>query len=775
MKKLLLFALLFVSAFSFSQTTKLKLPNLENEFEVKLEKNINDGVDILITDSKNSGVSWRMTEEKDTPVADFTRDVFAKISETKDYYLKIPKTDKSLKLSKDDAGDIKFKKSLTDSKEDYISFLKANTRYNNDIDKTTFKKYLDKIAKKDDTVAVFINNNNYYFKKGDDKKISLFFKETLVIEIPISIEDENKFYEDFFKKYGTNITIVDSNLLINGDLKIASTSINYDIDENSKKLEEIYIKVLDKSEYSLINNFYVTDTVAKKSKVISVSVKNNFKENYFKLKVCNKDYQCKEPIQMPYDIDKSQFKTDIKTFLLEDFDSGKNTINDIDLESLYNAIKKNSEKKVIDENSKELKKEIASLAEQIDNIESQYSGILKLNKEIRVYSHKGETNFVGGEKQYKKLQLIEDNNFIVDYATVRFFNNKAKEIVVVGKLKKSIKGRSDENQEFITINFQHSIRLRSLNNSIQYVPISPNDDDADKMFISFNDLLQYYPYESTYNYSVRNKEYRIKANDTVKVEQKKLMDYFTAVIFSDVLGLNNENANGLLQAEGRIKVPLWIANRKYFSIFNSLNADVNATIYNGFDDSSRFITPVNNNKPDIDSLVVNNFDYIKFNNINAGIGFSLVNLELKGLSSEVSLGYGVRYYRAGLRYTLEKDSTDVVKNYQLNALTHEFNVNLEIRPQINFGADLNVAYNWLNARGSTGDLPIVLNKEDKNDDKQVLRFQLNLYSKINPDKTNDGIYARLGGFYHFGTKDFYPQLLIGYATNLSSFVNKFKK
>ena len=152
-----------------------------------------------------------------------------------------------------------------------------------------------------------------------------------------------------------------------------------------------------------------------------------------------------------------------------------------------------------------------------------------------------------------------------------------------------------------------------------------------------------------------------------------------------------------------------------------------------------------------------------------------MNLELKGLSTEISLGYGLRYYRAGLKYTTVNNGLDEVQRFHLNALSHEIVTNIEIRPQLNFGADLNFAFNWLNGRGSVDNLKIKFNDENGNDDKEVLRVQLNLYSKLNPDESNGGIYARLGGFYHLGSKDFYPQILVGYATNLSSFVNKFSK
>ena len=49
--------------------------------------------------------------------------------------------------------------------------------------------------------------------------------------------------------------------------------------------------------------------------------------------------------------------------------------------------------------------------------------------------------------------------------------------------------------------------------------------------LRYNDVFNYYPYQGKFNYAVKNKEYHIEAGDTVKVEQRKLADYFTPVIF----------------------------------------------------------------------------------------------------------------------------------------------------------------------------------------------------------------------------------------------------
>lgn len=48
-------------------------------------------------------------------------------------------------------------------------------------------------------------------------------------------------------------------------------------------------------------------------------------------------------------------------------------------------------------------------------------------------------------------------------------------------------------------------------------------------------------------------------------------------------------------------------------------------------------------------------------------------------------------------------------------------------------------------------------------------------TKLNNKEANSGLYFRLAGFYDLKTSEVSPQIMVGYATNLTSFINKFKK
>lgn len=757
---LFVFFICFSFSQLFSQSTTVKFDNVTNEYKIQKNSESSNGISVLITDSKNASHPKQFNFSNTDSESTFVNKVISNMKDVSEKYFFVVDDNRVISIVKDD--DLEYesiKINKPESQEDLSSFLKEAfvleyenliTTLEKDNPKPIFKGIKDnfKLVKKDDN-----NFDLVYINKIDES-----VKEP--IEEPKAGQGINDVVcKKLFEKFDDVMKGLKP-LLISKERfnEIKALKLN---ETNRFKLSELYNALKEDKTYKFINNVILKTTDKEDTGIVyNISIKNNNKDKYYNLKFCDPTNKCSESIKMLYSSDYELFEKIVNGYVGKIDSKGYQNLNKITLKNLYGLINKNNEKSIIKEATDPLKKTIDSLVLGIENLETQFSGKLKLNKTVRVY---------------RKRKVVNDTTFKVDYATVRFFNNKAKDIVLVGKL-------SSIDREFTVVNVQFSVSLRSFRNNLNYVPIAtnPNEEYLKNLYLNYNDLFEYYPKETSSNYAVRNKNYRIEADSIVPIEERKLMDYFTAVIFSDFLGLNGQNANSLMQAEGRVKIPIWILNRKWFSVFHSLNADINASIYNGFDDNSRFITPVSQVLDTIggkvlESATINNFDYIKYNNLTAGINLDVLNIEMKGLSTDWSFGYGLRYYRAGLKYTEPNAGLDVVKKYQLNAITHEISTNFEIRPQLNFGADLNLALNWLHGRGSVENLDVSYNPIDGNDKKKVLRVQLNLYSKLNPSESNGGIYARIGGFYHLGAKDFYPQILVGYATNLSSFVNKFSK
>ena len=119
---------------------------------------------------------------------------------------------------------------------------------------------------------------------------------------------------------------------------------------------------------------------------------------------------------------------------------------------------------------------------------------------------------------------------------------------------------------------------------------------------------------------------------------------------------------------------------------------------------------------------------------------------------------------------------------QIFSLGHGPYLNFEIRPQNNFGADVRISIEDLNFSdsdtiGNRNFDNIIFDKDDKDDiflPYNLINLEANFYWLTNPDKSRGGVYAKVGTYFHTPSNSIFPQIQVGYATNLTSFVNRFK-
>lgn len=492
------------------------------------------------------------------------------------------------------------------------------------------------------------------------------------------------------------------------------------------------------------------------------------------------------------------------------------------------------------------------ITELYDNQDIEYSSKVALNKDAipLTFSYYGNDQLIKkGIKRDKKMKnkkngcikKVEINKkkdslltvykvkykFTPQSASIRFFNNRVNKITVVGKVCDSIL-KSDK--LYTITNNTFSIPFRYL---IKKGGILPVIIDGYTFDLECDDLLDLFPNENEYSYSVKNKSYELRPNQPIKVESRNLFDYFTGVVFSDFLGLNNSN-NNLLNLEGRIVVPLALVNKGRFNMPEYFEAYVNTTLSNNQDPGIGEILWDSNAKTKIPL-----FDFFKKRNIEAGLNLGLLSFEWRGISSTFTLDYGAQFYRTKLHQkksaidtttaptnssttdpnqvitsvssfnTLHSDAID--ETVQMYAIGHGPKLKIEIRPQVNFGADLNIgllgynynglsknlttAYNTTSTTTSTAttsnngvgtttitpNTPLTTTLDFKHDILEYSRtfyntFYIvsNFYTKLNSKETNGGLYFRLGAYYDFNTYTVSPQIMAGYATNLTSFINKFK-
>lgn len=346
MKTKLTISIIFLCVLSVTaQETVIKLPNLMNEFTIKLSKNTNDGIDVQLIDSKNTSIIHFFKLDKDAATSKFTSNVFEKINKTtQSYFFKLPNSELILEIKNADLVGLDFDKFKEKMKDEafFCKFLASKTEYNNSTPPTTFQEYINqKIPNTGNEAIIFKSNYNFKIKKVENI-IKLYLNNDEIIN---NIQNEANFCSEF-KTYifsSDNETNFKSTLFSNEDFnKIKST--DYNTSTNLSKLEEIYLKTIEKSDYSFINNYVLTHITDNTTKDFAVSVKQNFNENYFLLKFCDDESKCGIAQKMPYNIDKTEFENKVTNLIQQKLLDSNYKMSDIDMALLYSKIKSFNEK-----------------------------------------------------------------------------------------------------------------------------------------------------------------------------------------------------------------------------------------------------------------------------------------------------------------------------------------------------------------------------------------------------------------------------------------------
>ena len=654
--------------------------------------------------------------------------------------------------------------------EDVFSLLEMKTKTD-----SYFKEILDSASKYDaleiDIDVVNLNKNNKdtitYIKPTTTKAFSIEKSDTTYTIKPL-----NKYYESLGEiklNYTEDIVAKKTDFLVAvaDTLKTELNKNDVTIQKSLKDTYEDEFKDFYKNKIEKVNDYIYLTTEsltpnggeATERYVIHYLLK----ETYFILKVFKVDDLKTNKNYGPYDLTVSENEFVQKT--LEQYGQFKaDNFNVLTLEKVYAKLKLPVESKIVKIKKEEANKAIATIADSLENIATTYSGVLKLKKE-----------FVLKPNRHNKI-VTTNRIFKVDSATVRFFNNRVDNIAIAGRVGKDT---------IVLVNNIYSLPLREFNHRKQTNTVW--DSNNERLKYNYDDVLDYLPYLK-YNYAVKNDEIQLFPGESVKVKERKLMDYFTGIFFSDFLGLNNNNSNGLIVAEGNMRFPLHLRNYGVFTFFDNLSIYASANLFSGFENSSRKI-----NLPNVivenaetftedDPLLfkTDNFNLLLNNNIDAGIRLSLITTEWKGASTFIHLRYGLRFLRTGVEYSLFNrevsndpniapvDTLFENKDFQVFSVGQELEANFEIRPQSNIGADLTVGLNWFGATGtSKNDIKFNTINNSPN-----LKVMANLYALTNPNSSKSGLFFRLGGHYNLGSYKLFPQLMVGYATNLTSFVNK---
>lgn len=394
------------------------------------------------------------------------------------------------------------------------------------------------------------------------------------------------------------------------------------------------------------------------------------------------------------------------------------------------------------------------------------------NKDMNLLEQRMSRKDKMDPSKYKDTTELGQGDLKIIDAKIQFFNNKASSIYIKAELTEN-----DVTEKLIFENNSYSVALRYFNKYGS--TISAQTKNLSWITIDYNDVFDYES-DQFFNYSIANSQVTLSSKtieeQSSKVIQRRFFDFFTAIVYTDVMGFNTENSNSILNTQAKLLLPLNLRNWKKLTLTRQFVTTANIALNNSFEDESRFIALA-------DDETFSNFDLLRKNNLYGKIQLDVLTYESKGWFLNTSLGYNVGFYRTGFRYTqTEETETDVVTSRQLLSLGHGPYLNFEIRPQTNFGADIFISLEDLNYN----DIKSINDRNFKNDiivdnakhhfavPYNLINLEANFYWLTSPETSKGGIYAKLGSYYHVDNRSIFPQIMVGYATNLTSFVNRFQ-
>ena len=554
-----------------------------------------------------------------------------------------------------------------------------------------------------------------------------------------------------------------------------------------------------KADYKLLDNIAVSQSI--------YSVYAKSEDQKFTLKLCKKD-TCTVTQEYTKAITSelltSDVLTNIKTYLDDTLDMA--TVTDDQKTAIGKLIEK---LKASDLSAlKASKTELENILYTVDNEKDQYSAKVILNKHIPYYIKYKDTPPSKAESVLMTLNNTSNDSILANVskdslvnilkqvgiknntsdptkkevkgtgtleildAKIQFFNNKASSIYI-----KAILTVNGVSEKLIFENNSFSVALRYFNKYGSTVSVQ--NKNRDDIIIDYNDVFDYES-DQFFNYSIANSQVSLSSKtpeeQSVQVIQRRFFDFFTGIVYTDVMGFNTENSNSILNTQAKLLLPLNLRNWKKLTLTRQFVTTANIALNNSFEDESRFIAIS-------DDDTFSNFDLLRKNNLYGKIQLDVLTYESKGWFLNTSLGYSAGFYRTGFRYTQTLDTeTDIVTSRQLLSVGHGPYLNFEIRPQTNFGADIFISLEDLNYN----DTKSINNRSFKNDiivdggknnfgvKYNLVNVEANFYWLTSPEKSKGGIYAKIGSYYHTENHSIYPQIMVGYATNLTSFVNRFK-
>lgn len=328
---------------------------------------------------------------------------------------------------------------------------------------------------------------------------------------------------------------------------------------------------------------------------------------------------------------------------------------------------------------------------------------LQRKKEYRKLAGGDTTNLINRiKRKNNKIGKINNTELNIENVQIQFEGGYIENIIVeaIDKDKKKYKFQntlpigftSKRNHEFAKYIWLH--------------------DHNTQMHIRLGQILDYTPNlrVNTRDYSpadtvVVSKDLPIVNTKLPKLATSKILQ---ARIFSDFVGLNKENPNGLIQTEigkrivinSRRLVQNWLPRSVNFGFFEYIEPSLTISKF----DENNYNLPVVH-KEDIVSKSISNYvstlDVFRYENISLGVDFNLGLLDIQTLKSTIYFNVGYRLGKTSLVDTIKQYdntsnkfvNTGVVNQFTVNTARVYPEILWKIKPDSTYGVQASYRYN----------------------------------------------------------------------------------
>lgn len=305
----------------------------------------------------------------------------------------------------------------------------------------------------------------------------------------------------------------------------------------------------------------------------------------------------------------------------------------------------------------------------------------------------------------------------------------------------------------------------SIDNLFEYIP--PKNADITELFVPKNQRI-FFDYKNPVSVSIEETD----INNVIKLN-----------LFSDLVGVQENQPNGLIQMEATFSTPLFASKKinlykpNITQVLSNLESNLKLSkIENKLRYLEQNITKENNNK-----TFVQNFQLLQYSNLEAGAKINL--LQFENYQREFSISYSFGIIRTGLRDTIyeKSGSNQVIKiPRDFNVLSKKvtWSANLKIKSTSKMGMDISADLIYLklldnDVLQSGGNYSRFGNEYSDFNRKTNVIFnpQFQAYYKPKNDESQR-IYLRTAFFHDIATRsNNFFMVQLGLSSDINKFLN----